>query len=162
MNNMFKSWLKVIAGLEILGGIIGVIFVVVKVFTSDIYTIGFGALSIGVFCLSLIAGITLWKEHYFGKTLSIIVQLIQLPKILSPNVIFFFSFGFDFYLIWTFIENFSHLGFNARFLEEHRLMVNVADAPFGIGISIMSCIFLILLLRIPSKKKSEIEAVDSH
>lgn len=153
---MNKWWLKVIASLEALGGIIGIIFVVVEMFISDIsniYTIGLGILSINVFCLSLIAGIILWKEHHLGKTLSIIVQLIQLPKIHSPIVIFLFSFGFDFYIIWTFIENFSHLGFNARFLEEHRLMVNVADAPFGIGISIMSCIFLVLLLRMPSKKK---------
>jgi hypothetical protein len=159
---MLKWWLKVVAGIEVLGGIIGAIYVVVGVLMSDvnIYTISFGILGIIVFSLSLIAGITLWKEHRLGKPLSIIIQLIQLPKILSPVVAFSFSFGFDFYVIWTFIGDFSHLGFNARFLEEHILMINDANAPFGIGISIISCVFLGLLFRMPSKKRREMETVD--
>jgi hypothetical protein len=102
---------------------------------------------ISIYILSLVAGVALWRDNSFGRKASIVVQAIQLPKSVSPLIIFTFSFGFD---IWAHIlltGEFSKLGFEFRSLADTEFLFNMQDAPFGLGVSITACIFLAMLLR---------------
>lgn len=83
--------LKIIAGIEILQGIVA-IGLLVFVGTSDIPTNQkiIGAIFISIFIpLALFAGIQLWKGTKIGIPMSLFFQFIQTPKI-DVN-----GFGFD-------------------------------------------------------------------
>jgi len=97
--------------------------------------------------LSLIAGLALLRNRPLGRPASIIVQTIALPKIISSQVIFMFSFGFDLWIYFWQTAGVSNAGFQLKFLAFNQLFFNIPDAPVGFGISITSCIFLAVLLK---------------
>jgi len=145
---MAKVWIRIISVLEITGGIFGIMIIAWQITVSpiNIFTIIFGLFISGIYVLSLIAGVALWQRRPFGRTASIIVQAIQLPKIISPPIIFMFSFGLD---LWIhFIQNgtMAKVGFEFRFLAFNQFFLNMQGAPLGLGISIISCIFLPMLI----------------
>lgn len=119
-------------------------------------TIILSPVPIGIYLLSLLSGISLWRGRSFGRKASIIIQLIQLPKIISPALIFMFSFGFDFWIHYLLHGNFSTLGFEFRFLAFQQFFSGVEDAPLGFGLSIPAFIFLIILFNYkPGSVKDE-------
>jgi|RhiMethySRZTD1v2_1073278.scaffolds.fasta_scaffold19612_4 hypothetical protein len=143
-----KTWLRIIAGLEVAGGLsgIGLITWQVLIATETIHAPLAAVIAFGVYILSIVAGITLWQEQPFGRKTSIIIQMIQLPKFLSVPLTFFFSFGFDLYIYLVSIAEFSNLRINLKLGAYHQLYINLPNAPFGIGVSIPACIFLAKLL----------------
>ena len=145
---MAKVWIPIIAVLEIIGGIVGILFTAWQIAVSpiNIFTIIFGLVILGIYVLSLIAGVALWQRRPFGRTASIIVQAIQLPKIISPTIIFTFSFGLDLWIHFLLSETVTKLGFECRFLAFNQFFLNMQGAPLGLGISIISCIFLPMLI----------------
>jgi hypothetical protein len=146
---MTKLWIRIIAVLEIIGGIFGILFVAWQIAVSpiNIFTIIIGLVILGIYVLSLIAGVALWQGRPFGRTASIIVQAIQLPKIISPTIIFTFSFGLDLWIHFLLSETMTNVGFQFRFLAYNEFFLNMQGAPLGLGISIISCIFLVILVR---------------
>jgi hypothetical protein len=57
----------------------------------NIFALGIGIGEILVDIFSVVAGIALWCGTSFGRKASMVVQAIQLPKIISPALIFMFS-----------------------------------------------------------------------
>ncbi len=79
---MSKIWIRLIAILEIVGGVCGIAFVGWQFVTlpTHRHTLIFASIALVVYVFSFIAGIALWLERPFGRVASIIVQAIQLPK----------------------------------------------------------------------------------
>jgi len=135
--------------LELVGGVVGIGYEIWWLLATpfNALTLILAPIPISIYILSLVAGVALWRGNSFGRKASIVVQAIQLPKIVSPLIIFMFSFGFD---LWVHIlptRRFSNLGFEFRFLAFNQFFFNVQDAPCGLGVSITACIFLAALLR---------------
>jgi hypothetical protein len=146
---MSKTWVRIISVLEIVGGVVGIGFVIWALLATpfNAWTLIIAPIAISIYILSLVAGVALWRGNSFGRKASIVVQAIQLPKIISPLVIFMFSVGFDLWVQFLLTRGFSNLGFEFRFLAFSQIFFNVQDAPFGLGVSITACIFLAMLLR---------------
>ena len=147
---MTKNWLRVISILEIVGGVFGIIILVwwFLFVPFNIYSLLIAPIPIAIYVLSILAGYWLWKGHRFGRTASIIIQAIQLPKIFSPFIIFLFSFGFDVWIQFLFLPNgLTNLGFEFRILSFNQLFFNVEQAPTGVGVSITALIILIMLIK---------------
>jgi len=100
---------------------------------------------IGIYALSLAAGVTLWQGSSFGRKASFIVQIIQLSKIISPVLIYAFSFGFDVWVHFLMNEGFWGTGIEFRVLAYSQLFFDVQGAPISLGISLTACIFLVTL-----------------
>ena len=155
ITQMSKFWIRLIAILEIIGGLSGIVFVALELVAAptDRQTLILASIAMAVYLFSLIAGITLWIGRPFSRVASIIIQAIQLPKYLSQLLIFMFSFGFDAYVYGILTSNAQAIfGFEFKFLAFNQLFVNVADSPAGFGISIPACAFLVMLLRYKPKR----------
>jgi hypothetical protein len=146
---MSKTWVRIISVSEIVGGVAGAGLVIWMLLAAPFNALAliFAPLPFSINILSLVAGVALWRGSSFGRKASIVVQAIQLPKIVSPLIIFMFSFGFDLWVHILLTEGLSNLGFEFRFLAFSQLFFNVPNAPFGLGVSITACIFLAMLLR---------------
>jgi hypothetical protein len=142
-----NRWLKAIAILEMIGGVVGILYCPYMIFTSQfvLSTLVIIALFFVIYLTSLLAGIYLWKGTKFGRTASIVVQIIQLPKFISPALIFMFSFGFDLFVHLTVSSGFSKVGVEFRFLADSQLFFANEGAPILIGISIPAAIALVKL-----------------
>ena len=154
---MKNIWIKTIAILEVIGGIVGILFMFYGAVASG-FEFGFmlvGPISLGIFILSLVAGILLWKGKERGRKASIVVQFIQLPKLMSPALIFMYSFGFDLFPHITLVKDFSNVGIQFRVLADGQLFVNSAGAPLLLGISVPSIIALIKLWNYDPKELNE-------
>lgn len=151
---MSKFWIRLIAILEIVGGVCGIVFQVPYLLaaSADRHPLIAG-ITLAIYLLSLVAGITLLLELPFGRIASIVIQAIELPKYMSQLLIFMFSFGFDAYLYGMLTKNAQPIfGFEFKFLAFNQLFVNVADTPVGFGISIPACAFLTMLLKYRPKQ----------
>jgi hypothetical protein len=146
---MSKFCLRTISGLEVVGGGWGIGLIMWQVLAAPrgAFYIPSVLIVILIYSLCIVAGITLWMGHPCGRNISIVIQIIQLPKLLSPLLIFFFSFGLDFNFYWVLSSEFSNLRINLKLGAYHQLLINQTSAPFGIGVSIPACIFLFKLLK---------------
>lgn len=144
---MNKFWLRTISLLEIIGGTCGLLFVLIgPVFQNVLagfYTVVPFFIAINI--LSLAAGIYLWKGTNFGRNTSIVVQFIQLPKIVSSYLVFSFSFGFDVFLQIIAYQDSLIPGVQFRLLTDDQLFILMDPSYGGFGISIVSIIFLFKL-----------------
>ena len=97
---MSRRWVRAIAVLEIVGGVSGVPAVLIEILNqkpqSAILVMGFAL--IAIFLLSLFAGIQLWRNKRSGYTTSIMVQLIQFPKIVTGSLAFMIELRVD---VWV-------------------------------------------------------------
>jgi hypothetical protein len=144
-----SKWIKIISTLEIIGGVVGNLFILYFIVISgfEVAVLIIAPFACAIYTLSLAAGIYLWKKKPLGRKLSLITQLIQLPKIVSPLIVFMFSFGFDIYPYLTFKNGYSLAGLEFKLLAYNELYIDVGNAPYGFGISILSVIFLMLLYK---------------
>lgn len=154
---MTKPWLKVIGILEIAGGASGLAFILLMVANRGVngLLIWPALIIIGIYVLSVIAGIGLLLGKPFGRITSIIVQAIQLFKIISPQLIFMFSLGVDLYLYFAVAARGMNLGFQFNIFSSYQLYIGVRDAPFGLGISVTALLSLIALIKAKEQNKAE-------
>jgi hypothetical protein len=147
--SLLASAIKVIAVLEIIGGFGGAALTVWLIFRGAFSLSGviIMPLIIGIDLLSFVGGIALWRGRTFGRTASLIFQAIQLPKIVSPAVLFMFSFGFDAWVHVLFADDFIHLGFDQKFLVSNQLAFVIPSAPMGFGVSLTAWVYLVMLLK---------------
>lgn len=138
-----------IAALELIGGVCGLVLLVnqLPTFQIDAHVIILSPIAIGIFLMSFIAGMLLWVDHPAGRITSIIVQSLQLPKLASPLLIFMFSFGFDFYHYVVAARGVSKVETDFKLLAFYNLYLNRPGFPFAFGISIPAIVFLIVLIR---------------
>lgn len=103
----------------------------------------------GLYILALVAGILLWRDTRLGHNLSIIVQLVQLPKIASSAIAFMINFTFDLSVLAIDLPAPASytLTVQSQAGSKHMLFIGNPTIPFGIGFSIVSCIFLAKLLK---------------
>ena len=146
---MSKAWVRIISVLEVIGGVFGIGFVIwwLMAAPTNAFTVILVPIPMSIYVLSLVAGVALWRGSSFGRKASIVVQAIQVPKIVSPPIIFMFSFGFDLWVHILFANGFSNLGFEFRFLAFNQFFINVQDGSFGLGVSLTAIVFLTMLLR---------------
>jgi hypothetical protein len=136
-----KIWVRIIAVLEIAGGAFGIGLIIWWFLAApyDTSALLLTPIIVGVYLLSFVAGIALWRAAPFGRTASIIIQAIQLPKITAPVLVCMFSFGFD---LWVQVVS---LSFHLRLLAFHQLAFNMPDVPFDLGVSVPALVFLMVL-----------------
>ena len=147
---MSKAPRRLISSLEVAGGFFGLLFLAKQLpgLRLDIYVILLAPIAISIFLLSFIAGVLLWRDHRAGRMASIIVQTIQLPKVVSPLLTFLFSFGLDFYPYIQINEGrVLHTGVDFKISSFYNLYLNRIGTPFAVGISIPAIFLLIVLLR---------------
>jgi hypothetical protein len=142
---------KVIASLEIIGGVTGPVIVLVENGRRGcpIDTVPIAAILIGLYLLSLFAGVMLWRDQRVGYIASVVIQLVQLPKLIGRNYVFMMSFGFDVAPTFTTIpeQKAFMLSVNVRMGADHVLVLDPPPgAPYGWGISIVSFIALCMLV----------------
>ncbi|VTR93253.1 unnamed protein product [Gemmata massiliana] len=149
---------RVLAVLEILGGTLGIALFVVQ-FSRNPLTAGnllVGALLCVLSLNALLAGALLWRGNRVGWVLSILTQVAQLPKVLSPYFVFGVSFGLDFAAIAVLRPEPARFGFDTRFGAHSQFFVNPGAVPTAFGLSVVSCFWLIFLLgfyRAPIKER---------
>ena len=143
---------KTIALMQIVGGTLGFFSVGIEVirwqFTGP--TLAVAGILAAVFWLSLFAGLLLWQDLRIGYLASILVQLIQLPKLATVPFIFMMSFGVDAWVMSVVPPGKAGhvILFQPHLGEQHLLIVGPAPGvPLGLGMSVVSCVTLILLLR---------------
>ena len=143
-----KTVVRIIAVLEIVGGVFGLGFVIWQLLAAPftLFTLLLAPVAAGLYVLSFVAGVGLWRGGAFGRKASIVVQAIQTPKVVSPLVTFAFSFGLDLWVHQLWYQEMTNLGFEFRVLAFHQLSVN-APAPIGLGVSVTALVFLALLRR---------------
>ena len=153
---MNKALRRLIAGLEVIGGIGGLVILAKQLptFPLEIHVIVLAPVAICIFLLSLIAGLLLWRDHRAGRMASIIVQVIQLPKLFSPLLSFMFSFGFDVYPYVVVARGVSRVDVGFQLFAFYNLYLNQPRIPVAFGISIPAAAFLIMLLRYKPDDKS--------
>ena len=149
---MSKVPIRIIAVLQIIGGLFIVAITGWELVTqtssavhqiAGIFAILIALLESFVAIFAVVAGITLWRGTSFGRRASMAVQAIQLPKIISPALIFMFSFGFDFWLH----ASSSFLGFQTVFFGNNQIFIGVGvqDMPVDLGVSVTAIIALVVL-----------------
>jgi hypothetical protein len=144
---MSKASRRLISGIEVIGGVFG-LFILANQFPSfrlDLHVVMLAPIATAVFLLSVVAGVLLWREHPAGRAASIVVQAIQLPKLVSPLLIFLFSFGFDFYPYVQVAGGDPKVGVDFKLAPFYNLYLNTPGTPIAIGISIPAIVFLIVL-----------------
>jgi hypothetical protein len=158
-----KIWLRTISVLEIIGGTAGIFFVLIYGIASglNISLLLIAPIILAINISSLLAGIYLWKRTNFGRTTSIIIQFIQLPKISSSYLIFAFSFGFDIFPTLMSYRGSTSLGFQFRVLTDNQLYINTNTEIAVFGISILAIIFLFKLFAYsPELDKTSVNPID--
>ena len=140
---MSRIPIKTIAVLEIIGGVFNLCFIGWAVVTqpSNLASMIIGAVALIIDIAAVVAGVTLWRGTAFGRKASMAIQAIQLPKIVSPIMIFIFSFGFD---LWLHASA-SGFGIQTAFFGYNQLFFNVENVPGDIGISVTAIIALVIL-----------------
>ena len=159
---MAPAFRKTIAVFEIVGGVSGPCFVAYELFTNPVTAQGLVGVVIvtAIFIFALFAGVAFWKDRRSGYICSAVVQLIQLPKILSATLAFKMSFGFDFSVMLISVpeRNSFGVGFNFGLLSDYLLRVGDSSLPYGLGVSLVSCIFLLAFVDALFRRKIPVHA----
>ena len=145
-----RNWLRFIAALEVVGGACGFGFIVWALLQTplDSRTALVALFVLAVNALSFVAGVALWGGRRLGRTLSIIVQAVQLPKIVTQQMLFLFSFGLDLWVYAAQVGPRAILGFQFNVLPSSQLYFNALGSPFTLaGVSVSSIAFLVMLIR---------------
>ncbi len=135
--------------LEMLGGIagLGLVFWQILAAPDEDPGITLAPVAAALYVFSFVAGLLLWRGRPFGRQASMAVQVLQLPKLMSPQIAFMFSVGCDFWVHYLWREGFTVLGFELKLLAFHQIFINIPDAPLLLGVSVTAPFFLAVLGR---------------
>jgi hypothetical protein len=140
---------RMIAILEMLGGVagVGVVFWQILAAPDEDPSVTLAPVAAALYLFSFVAGLLLWGKKPFGRKASMAIQVLQVPKLMSPQIAFIFSVGCDFWVHYLWREGFTILGFELKLLAFHQIFIAEPNAPFLFGISITAPIFLAVLGR---------------
>jgi hypothetical protein len=149
---MSRIPVRTIAILQIIAGILGFCFIAWSMVTQlpNIASGIIGIVELLIDIAAVVAGITLWRGTSFGRKASLAIQFIQLPKIMSPAIVFLFTFGFD---VWVHASSFGLVGIQFSIFN-NQLFLNVQNAPVDFGISITAIIALVILKNYKPKPRT--------
>ena len=133
---MTKSMYKLIAGLEIFGGIAGTAITIylASAIQLQLVMLIFIVLMASIFLLSIYAGVELWRGSNKGVKLSKILQALQIFQIISPYFIYQFLLGVGF----TVEVIGAKLNFSLPLGGQFAFNVPGAEGPIGIGINFVA------------------------
>ena len=132
-----------------LGGVAGVgtVFWQILVAPDDDPAITLAPIPAALYVFSSVAGLLLWLGKPGGRKASMAVQVLQVPKLMSPQIAFIFSVGCDLWVHYLWRDEFSLVGFELKLPAFHQIFTSEADAPFVFGISLTALFFLAVLGR---------------
>ena len=135
--------------LEMLGGVAGVgtVFWQILAAPDSDPAITLAPIPAALYGFSFVAGLLLWLGRPAGRVASMAVQVLQVPKLMSPQIAFIFSVGCDFWVHYLWRDEFSLVGFELKLLSFHQIFTREQEAPFVFGISLTALFFLAVLGR---------------
>lgn len=148
--------IRVLAILEVVGGAIGLIAVLVVLvwLGPTVNSLASAAVGVPFFLLALFAGVRLWQGRPGGYFASIAVQLPQVIKIATSRFAFMLGVGGDVSVLHITLpapegKTLTHLRLHSQggsfsVVEIHR----PNDAPEVFGVSILPCVALAVLIRL--------------
>src|SRR5688572_1301239 len=91
---------RMIAILEMLGGVagVGVVFWQILAAPDEDPSVTLAPVAAALYLFSFVAGLLLWGKKPFGRKASMAIQVLQVPKLMSPQIAFIFSVGCDFWV----------------------------------------------------------------
>jgi hypothetical protein len=124
---MSRIPVRTIAIFQIIGGAFSFCFITWSLVTQvpDIASGIIGMVELLIDVAAVVAGITLWRGTSFGRKASLGIQFIQLPKIVSPAIVFLFTFGLD---VWVHASTSGLVGIQFSVFN-NQLFLNVQNAP---------------------------------
>lgn len=148
-----QTLIKIIAALEVVGGILGLIGVAIKSWQGGFTSPVLASASVGsvVFGLATFAGVQLWRNRSIGYTTSAVVQCAQLIKIAAPGFAFAICLSADFSVLWILYQRpvgqpISVLTFQPQVGAPSVIEFGrPVDEPQAFGISIVACVALVAL-----------------
>ena len=162
------TWMRIIAVLEVVGGACGIAGVawgtasrLGAVFTDErvgpvgFSTLMYAAAAVGVYSLSLIAGVALLRGRRSGRALSFAVQAIQLPKFHLPPLAYGFSFGLDLFVEYARTRGPYGFSVSYAFPSAHELSVSEGGGVVSLGVSLTAWLFLTCLFRVRRLERME-------
>ncbi len=144
-----------------IGGIVGLVTTILLIFIvlpqvlnqktimfNKIFIIIITLYAIFGYSLSFFSGLFLWKKQKKGIILSIITQIIQIPKLTIAG----FSYSFISGLEFTFMISNSFLRFTTYIGSHWNIAYYPENKTFLIGINFIAIILLIYLIKEYKKK----------
>lgn len=129
-----------IAILEIIGGIFGIITSLGYMNNTSGIWLLFCLVFLGIYVYSVFAGYWLWKNYAKGYRASVLLQLIQIPVLVSPLLTYQFVSG----LMFRFLLGTGGTGFDFNFGSLWSLLF-LSDSGFSIGVNIIPLIIFFFL-----------------
>lgn len=122
---MTKFLVRLLAVLEMLGGVAGVgtVFWQILAAPDDDPAITLAPIPAVLYVFSFVAGLLLWLGRPGGRKASMAVQVLQVPKLMSPQVAFIFSVGCDLWVHYLWRDEFSLVGFELKLLASTRSLL---------------------------------------
>ena len=141
---------KSIAVLEIVGGVCGLPSVLYRLTRQEFWlgNLALATVLVAIYLLAIFAGVMLWRDTRTGRVATIVAQLIQLPKLVTPGLTFMVSYGLDLSVLIVSSPGPSGYGisFDLRAGAHHLFLVNTTGLPVAFGLSVVSCLALATLL----------------
>ncbi len=151
MNNKV---IKAIAIIQIIGGALGILTSFLLIFIHPLLSI----IILFLFLLSLVAGIFLLKDKKSGYLLTYIVQILQVPYVITNTITYSFVSG----LQLVFFVNYSSqiFGFNTRFWMGSYANIYLFDSPVSepfsaLGFNVLPIIIVLYLVNYQFKQKAQ-------
>jgi len=148
---MKQRWTRFIAGVEIFGGVSGIIVTVVIVVNSgmNFFTALLGGIGVSLSALCVGAGVLLWRNHPAGMTLSLIIQALQIPRVSFGGLLYYFFLGIDTGLAVSGLEPGADLRvhFSLNFGGNLRLNIGTDPNPIMLGVNIFAIFAFSYLLK---------------
>lgn len=151
---MNESVRKLIAGLQVIGGVAGAVGVVHEVATNRHPFAGLvvAAAAATLFLFAVFAGVMLWRDTRTGRVASVVCQLVQLPKVVGVGGSFLISYALDVSAIaivnpldpnrWGVNVNVWGLGYYS--------FVGGNGKGIGVSLTSLACLWFLLRRRVPA------------
>jgi len=146
---MTAKWDWPIAFLEMAGGIVGVIGAIRYggIFPQTPLALPLFVIFLGLYVLSFIAGLFLWRHHPIGVKLSLVVQILLIPVFTIASLLYKFvsglQLGFAIYSSSGFAPGFRFLIF---FGSTWQISTWARGEPFLLGVNIIAVLIILYLL----------------
>lgn len=159
---------RIIAIWEMVGGLLGIIFTVQYMFILSVKPaqLLFSALFIGLYVLSGVAGFYLWKNQRRGISLSMLMQVLQLPLFSIPvliTYIFTLPLGLVPLIYGGSTGSGTEIGVHLQLfvLPEWALTLGGGEGQFALGVNVVALICMGYLASGLSKRPASVPSADS-
>lgn len=157
---------RVIAIWEMIGGFLGIIVSIRYLFVQNVTlkNLPAYALFIGLYVLSGMAGLFLWKNQRRGILLSMLIQALQIPVLTSPVFIYLFTLPLAIVLMLygVFTGPETSIGFHVQviLLPDWALKFQGIAGQFVLGVNVIALICLGYLFSQFRKRPTSVPLAD--